>query len=269
MNVGTLLNEATASLEAAGVGTARLDALVLLEDELKRDRAWLLAHLETPLQGRPLQRLKILFNRRASHEPLAYIRKKAEFYGREFFLDKRVLQPRPESEAMIEEFKWLRGLPMRPSVADVGTGSGALAVTAKLERPSSRIIATDIDPGCVRVATRNAKKHKANILLMETDLLRGVRHSLDVILANLPYVPARHQINQAARHEPDLAIFGGGDGLEHYRRLFSHLMQQFERPKYVLTESLPNQHINLSFIAETAGYKHLRTNDFIQVFELR
>ncbi len=267
MNIGTLLNEATASLEAAGIGTARLDTLVMLEDELKRDRAWLLSHLEFHFQEPSLKKLKLKLERRKKHEPLAYIRKKTEFYGREFFVDRRVLQPRPESEAMIEEFKWLRGLPMRPSVADVGTGSGALAITAKLERPGSRVIATDIDSGCIKVAARNAKKHQVDILLMETDLLRGVRHGFDVILANLPYVPARYQINQAARHEPDLAIFGGGDGLECYRRLFFHLVQSFEKPKYVLTESLPNQHINLSFIAQTAGYTHRRTNDFVQVFE--
>ena len=98
MNLGKWLDQANRKLGEAGIGTAHLDALVLLEDVLKRDRAWLLAHPETTLQGRALQRLTKLLARRAKHEPLAYIRRKTEFYGRQFYVDKRVLEPRPESE---------------------------------------------------------------------------------------------------------------------------------------------------------------------------
>lgn len=270
MNLEQFLKQSIGKLELAGIGTARLDMLVLLEDELKRDRSWLLAHLETPLQGPALQRLKILCSRRMKHEPLAYIRGKTEFYGRTFSINKHVLEPRPESEAMIEELKWLRRLPMRPLIADIGTGSGALAITAKLEIPSAHVLATDIDQKCLKVAERNAKKHKAQLTLHHGDLLHPLSttcHQLSAILANLPYVPSRYRINQAAAQEPAHAIFGGGDGLELYRRFFGQLTAMYNKPRYILTESMPNQHPSLAGIAEAAGFKHLRTNDFIQVFE--
>lgn len=275
MNLGTVLSEATANLESAGIGTARLDTLVLLEDELKKDRAWILSHLEHPFKESGLQ-TKIM--RRAAHEPLAYIRKKTEFFGREFIVDKRVLEPRPESEAMIELAQEIftkphhfttQRLPRLPHAADIGTGSGALAITAALEIPRVRVSATDIDKKCLAVADRNARKHGVDLTLHHGDLLRplsATSHQLSAILANLPYVPARYEINSSARHEPALAIFGGGDGLELYRRMFDQLIERSEKPLFVLTEALPFQHKNLQDIAGIAGYKLHTNRDLIQLF---
>src|SRR5436305_280122 len=107
MQVDMLLNHATKKLERAVVGTARLDALVLLEDVTGRDRAWLLAHPETEISASEVNKLKKLLNRRAQHEPLAYVRGKTEFYGREFLITPTVLEPRPESETMIDCLKEL------------------------------------------------------------------------------------------------------------------------------------------------------------------
>jgi methylase of polypeptide subunit release factors len=97
-------------------------------------------------------------------------------------------------------------------------------------------------------------------------LLQRAPQAYDIILANLPYVPARYQINEAARHEPDVAIFGGGDGLALYRQLFNQLSFSYVKPRYVLTESLPFQHAGLQIIAESAGFRFHRHQDFIQVF---
>ncbi len=279
MIVGNFLADATKTLEAVGIGTARLDVMVLLEDELKKDRAWLLSHSEELVQEISLQKLKAKLSRRARHEPLAYIRKKTEFYGREFFIDKNVLEPRPESETMIEFTRDIfsrphhytkQRIPYVPHIADIGTGSGALAVTAALEIPRAQISATDIDKKCLKVAVRNAKKHNVNISWHHGDLLRPLfttHYPLSAVLANLPYVPARYEINSSARHEPALAIFGGGDGLELYRRMFSQLAERVEKPLFVLTESLPFQHQNLSDIAGFAGYKLCTHQDLIQVFK--
>ena len=278
MTIDGILAEATASLESAGIGTARLDALVLLQDELKKDKAWILTHSDHPFHSKSLEKLHQKIERRISHEPLSYIRKKTEFFGREFIVDKRVLEPRPESETMIELTKDIfsrphrfttQRLPHAPHIADIGTGSGALAITAALEIPRVRVSATDIDKDCLKVAERNARKHKIDLSLHHGDLLRPLfttHHPLTTILANLPYVPARYEVNHAARHEPALAIFGGGDGLELYRRMFTQLAERTEKPLFVLTESLPFQHQNLADIASIAGYKHKTTQDFIQVF---
>ena len=266
MKIKDFLDQATAKLETAGIGTARLDCLVLLEDVLKRERTWLLAYPETLLENKSIQKLNDFLRRRAKHEPLAYIRGKTEFYGREFYVDSRVLEPRPESETMIELLKALR-LPVTTKIADVGSGSGALGITAYLEVPRTRVDFYDVDPQTLEVAEHNAKTHKVLSRYFHSDLLQRAPQAYDVILANLPYVPARYQINKAARHEPNVAIFGGGDGLALYRRLFNQLSFSYVKPRYVLCEAMPFQHAGLQIIAESAGFRCHRHQDFIQVFE--
>ncbi|MGH7237715.1 MAG: peptide chain release factor N(5)-glutamine methyltransferase, partial [Candidatus Saccharimonadales bacterium] len=128
MKIEPWLKQATKELETAGIGTARLDCLVLLEGVTHKDRSWLLAHLGFKLNATHIKKLDNQVGRRAEHEPLAYIRNKTEFYGREFYIDQRVLEPRPESEAMINLLKSLNLL-SNQIIIDVGTGSGALAVT--------------------------------------------------------------------------------------------------------------------------------------------
>ena len=266
MKINDWLTSATSTLEAAGVGTARLDCLVLLEDVLQRERAWLLAYPETLLESNSIRKLNDFLNRREEHEPLAYIRGKTEFFGRDFYIDSRVLEPRPESETMIHQLKRLR-LPISTRIADVGSGSGALGITATLEMPRTQADFYDIDPATLDVAERNAKAHGVRSRYFMSDLLQRAPHAYDVILANLPYVPVRYQINQAARHEPNVAIFGGGDGLAVYRRLFGQLATHYVKPRYVLTESLPFQHAGLQLMAESAGFRFHRHEDFVQVFE--
>lgn len=266
MDIGRWLKQATEMLELAGIGTARLDALVLAEDELQKDRAWLLAHPEHPVRDPTSHRLIAKLKRRLEHEPLSYIRGKVEFYGRGFFVDERVLEPRPESETMIHLLKRLR-LPVSVKIADVGAGSGALGITAYLEVPRCRVDFYDIDPKTLEVAEYNAKTHRVLSRFFYSDLLQRAPQAYDIVLANLPYVPARYEINKAASREPALAIFGGGDGLALYRRLFGQLSANYIKPKYVLTEAMPFQHAGLQLLAESAGFRLHRHEDFIQVFE--
>lgn len=269
------LKQAETKLKAAGIGSSRLDALILLEDELGKDRSWLLAHPETTLQGQSLQTLDRRIERRLKHEPLAYIRGFSEFYGRKFIVNKEVLEPRPESETMVEllldlaKSQKLKAKSL--TIVDVGTGSGALAITAKLEIPQAEVIATDIDPKCLSVAKRNARAHSAKIKFRQGDLLQPLlafSFQLSAILANLPYVPRNLRTNQAAAMEPRLAIDGGQDGLEVYRRFFEQLTKLEHKPKFILTESLPPQHKKMAEIAKAVGYKLDQTNDFIQVFAM-
>ncbi len=254
------LKEAKERLNVAAVGTSELDALVLLEDVLNKDRAHLLAHPETKLTSAQKTKLDAFIARRVKHEPLAYIRGKTEFYGRVFNVDERVLVPRPESETMIDLLKNLHP----EIVVDVGTGSGALAVIAKHLFPSKQVIALDNDPKCLEVADQNAKKHSTPLTLIKNDLLENLAIIQGmVILANLPYVPNDFAINTAANHEPRAAIFGGKDGLDLYRKLFAQLK---DKKVDVLTESLPFQHEELAKIARENGFKLHETDDFIQHF---
>ncbi len=261
------LKQTTKTLKAADIGSARLDALILLEDETQRDRAWILAHPETEIKPEQVKKLNKKLVRRKTHEPLAYIRGFSEFYGRKFKVNKRVLEPRPESEAMIDLLKNLK-LSKNSVIADIGTGSGALGITAALELNNHQIDLYDIDASCLAVARHNCSLHELHLHCYKRDLLNRPVRSYDVLLANLPYVPDRWKINQAAAMEPWIAIFGGKDGLDLYRRMFEQIKKLSWQPKYVFTEALPPQHQKLSAVAKKHGYELLKTNGFIQLFEI-
>lgn len=275
------LNEATLTLKAAGIATSRLECLVLLEDITGKDRSWLLGNPDFKLSDKQFKKLAKQINRREQHEPLAYIRGKTEFYGREFLVNEHTLEPRPETETMIDLLiKIIRNKNSKYIIVDVGTGSGCIAITAKLEFPNTEVWGIDIDKKCIVTATKNAKKLGAEVNFCIANLLEDYLQGMSshtenaIICTNLPYVPDKYQINQAAKFEPKHAIFGGEDGLDLYRQLFSQLTQLYKKrysaeyiiPEYVLTESLPFQHEELAKIAKTAHYHLEKTDDFIQCF---
>ncbi len=266
MTLQVWLAQATKTLEKAGVGSAHLDALILLEDELGKDRGWLLAHPETEISKSALKRLGAKLKKRESHLPLAYIRGFTEFYGRKFLVNRHVLEPRPESETMIELLLKLP-IPDEANIADVGTGSGALGITAKLELPDAQVDLYDIDAGALAVAKHNQALHELHLHTRKSDLLNRHLRSYDVILANLPYVPDHYKINQAAAMEPRIAIFGGKDGLDVYSRFFVQLQRFTWKPKFILTESLPPQHQELANFAAEWEFNLYKSENFIQVFK--
>lgn len=266
MKLELWLKSATNTLKEVGIGSARLDVLVLLEDEINRNRAWILAHPETTLKAERIKKLNKKVAQRATHEPLAYIRGFTEFYGRKFRVNKRVLEPRPESETMIDLLKELK-LPKSNLIADIGTGSGALGITAALELHNHKVDLYDIDTSCLAVARHNCALHELHLHCYKRDLLNRPVRPYDILLANLPYVPNHWKINEAAAMEPKIAIFGGKDGLDLYRRMFLQLKSLPWQPEYVFTESLPPQHKTLARIAKLSSYKLAKTQDFIQLFE--
>lgn len=252
-------------LENAGIGSARLDALILLEDLLNKDRSWVLAHPEYQIPKSLLRKLDRRLERRAAHVPLAYIRGFTEFYGRQFKVNRHVLEPRPESETMIDLLLGL-DLPIRPAIADIGTGNGALGITAALEIPGSRVDLYEISSGALAVAKHNTHLHELRLHARKMNLLSRPLRPYDALLCNLPYVPDHWEINKAALAEPKIAIFGGKDGLDLYRKLFKQLERFTWKPKFVLTEALPPQHEALAAIAAGHGFSLYSSQDFIQVF---
>ena len=264
--------------------TARLDCEVLLAHVLDKDRVWLLAHPEHVLQGQSLKRVDRYLQRRKSQEPIAYIIGHSEFYGREFEVSADTLQPRPETETMVElllDTINSKQLSVN-SIVDVGTGSGAIIISAYMELLGKQysvndkqvsFYAIDISPAALEIARQNAKRYDADIKFYQGDLLGPLLSTIyhlpsAIILANLPYVPDSHTINQAAMHEPKHAIFGGTDGLDLYRTMFDQLSTiNYQLSTILFTESLPPQHKELARIAEQAGFKQIAEQDFIQVFE--
>jgi release factor glutamine methyltransferase len=175
--------------------------------------------------------------------------------------------PRPESEAMIDLLKQLPEVTNHLTIVDVGTGSGALGITAKLELPRCPVYLLEIDDNSLKTAKSNVDKFAADLFLIKSDLLANMKASADILLCNLPYVPDDYEINKAAKHEPAISLFGGQDGLDLYRKLFREINNLDYKPLYVLTEALSFQHKNLKAIAAEFGYKETKIASLIQQFE--
>lgn len=274
MKLSEWLIHATSQLHKAGIDSPRLDALIMLGDALAKERAWILARPEHELSPEQLGVLNNLLTQRLTHKPMAYIRGKVEFYGRTFLVNEHVLVPRPESEAIIDllleiypEFVQqkanLSDVDSAVKIADIGTGSGILGITAKLELPRSPeplISLIDIDINALETAKSNVDLFTIDAELIENYLLANTSNDYDILLCNLPYVPDEYPINKAAEQEPALALFSGSDGLNHYRKLFLQLQESQNKPLYLLLEALLPQHADLQKIAAKNGYKLIKTN---------
>ncbi len=266
MRIDDSIKESTALLSQNKIVTARLDAELLLCHILKKDRSWLIGHADYILDSNNIKLLGEYIQRRSLHEPIAYIRGVQEFYGRNFFIDNTVLVPRPESESIIELFKTLI-LPASALIADVGCGSGALGVTAVLERPGNQVCFLDIDNTVFKIVKKNIALHDLqNRNCFTGNLLAAHPAKYDVLLCNLPYVPTGHKVNKAAKHEPKIALYSGLDGLDHFRSLLKQLKTGEYGHPVVITESFPEQHPQITKIARAAGWHLSNTLGFAQLF---
>ena len=206
---------AARTLAKTGVESARLDAQVLAAHALGKDRSYVLAHGADALD---IPKFDQLVDRRAAREPLAYIVGWREFYGRRFKVTPDVLVPRQETETIIDHVL----AQARPrTVLDVGTGSGCIAISLALEMPNAAVTAMDVSGPALEVARSNAESLGANVEFLQSDLFSGVAaRTFDLVVCNPPYVAKGDELMPEVRdHEPHLALFADGDGLDVYRRL--------------------------------------------------
>ena len=214
MTLGGLLREATARLEAAGSQTARLDAELLISHALGIARTDLFTDPMREVDG---DRAEPLLARREAHEPVAYIVGTKGFRRLDLAVSPAVLVPRPVTEHLVEA---ALGLPSGARVCDVGTGSGAVALALKQERPDLQVVATDVSIEALRVAEANARYHQLDVEFLEGDLLGPVEGDLDAVVSNPPYVADGAELPpDVAAHEPHLALFAGAEGLAAIRPL--------------------------------------------------
>jgi release factor glutamine methyltransferase len=213
--IGEVLASAATALAPAS-SSPRLDAEVLLAHVLEVDRARLVLDRDRAVDGHSHECFDRLARRRLRGEPVAYLTGRRGFRFLELDVDSRVLIPRPETEGLVEIGL---GLPTGASVLDVGTGSGAVALALKHERPDLRVSGVDVSAQAVAVADGNATRLSLDVSFTVGDLL-GNAARCDAVLANLPYVDRDAELPvDVAGFEPPLALFGGSDGLEVIRRL--------------------------------------------------
>jgi len=235
------------------------DAQVLLAHIIGVTRPQLVTRLDTVLTSLQLDSAQQTFSRLVAGEPLPYILGHWEFFGLDFDVTKDVLIPRPETELLVEKaIEYLKKYPKRRTVADIGTGSGAIALSIAKNIQDSHILATDISPKALQVARRNAIKHgvDSRVKFIECDLFPNkssthiLKSKIDLFCANLPYIPTfTLQTLPIYGQEPTIALDGGDDGLDIYRKLFDIIPQWIAPSGTILMEIEAGQGISASNLA--------------------
>ena len=269
-SVDTWLAAAAAQLRTSGIASSRLDSELLLGHVLQQPRHWLHAHGDSTLLHEQHVQAEQLLTCRLQHEPLAYLVGHKEFYGRDFVVSPAVLVPRPETEQMITLLLQLIQPTQRTqrTIADVGTGSGILAITAQLELPQCQVDAYDISPEALAIAQRNSTQHGAtSVHFIQSDLLAAAQQRYDVILANLPYVnPTWQRDDRETAHEPALALFAKDDGLALISTLLAQTEQWLAPSGLLILEADPCQHSRIIARAAAHQLTHMRSEGYALAF---
>ncbi len=239
MNIQELLQKARINTGPEG---DHLGSELLLAFVLDKNREYLLAHGDEDVSAPMLDNFEKLFSRMIAGEPVAYLINKKEFYGLDFFVDRRVLIPRPETEHLVEKIlEFSTQTPSALKILDVGTGSGCIAVSLARNIASAQVAGVDISDEALEVARLNADRHglTSRMRFFSSNLLTAVDEPFDIVVANLPYIGEKRfsfVSKSAYDYEPHVALFGGDDGLGLYVKFFEQLSQKSWRPRLLLGE---------------------------------
>lgn len=246
--------------EAHAMGLARVDAHMLLLHSLGRhlhDRAWLLAHDTDTLSGLQLAQWQTALHRRLDGEPVAYITGHKDFFGLTLAVDSRVLDPRPDTETLVE---WaLAVLPQAPApnslrLLDLGTGSGAVALALQYARPDAHVWAVDVSEDALAVARANAKQLELAVQFIASDWFAQIDVNFDLIVANPPYIAQADPHLHALRHEPIQALTSGCDGLNAIRHIIQNAPDYLAHSAWLLLEHGHDQAERVKSLLLQAGF---------------
>jgi release factor glutamine methyltransferase len=259
------LARAAAELSDAGIDSARLDSELLLTHALNISRTALHAHDDEPLDDSIVPILEAMLSLRVIRVPLAYIVGHREFYGRLFKVTPSVLIPRPETEDIVA---LMETLPPPRTIVDVGTGSGALAISLALRYPDAHVYGVDVSKRALSVAQTNANAYETPVTFMLSDLLTNLPRFDEVpttIVANLPYVGQSDERSPETNYEPEGALFAEQDGLELIYRLIDQAGARLQSDDYLLLESNPAQQPAIGAYTTENGFALERTHHLITV----
>lgn len=304
--INSWLDNAIEQLKAAGIPSAQLDAELILDEILGKDRTFLHAHPEQIIYSKQLKKANLYLKKRIKRIPLAYVFGYKEFYGRNFKVNHNTLIPRPESEEIIEILSSIiiPAITNRPlfgqtdcakqpfavqrshelnlvrrrvccldeqrasgfkkiSLLDIGTGTGCLGITAKLEFPNLDVILTDISQKALNVAKFNAKALKSPVKTLKSDLLDEINSKVDIIIANLPYVDKSWEVSPEVKFEPDQALYANDDGQELIKKLIIQSENRLNNNGYLILETDPRQHNSLTKYAIKHNFKLESKSEYV------
>jgi release factor glutamine methyltransferase len=239
---------------------ARMDAETLLLHLIGKNRAWLLTHLDEDFGGCKSIGYVQLIGRRLAGEPIQYITGECEFYGMSFCVNRHVLIPRPETEHVVEKISDLVPLFAKPRIVDVGTGSGAIAISVAHEWPRAKVTAIDLSTEALDVATANAKRlgFAQRVRFLQGDLLAPVSgEKFEIVVSNPPYVAETDRDKLAVEvreYEPSQALFAGSEGLALYRRLIPQARDVLAAGGYLVLEIGLGQSQAVVALMQEAGF---------------
>src|SRR5690606_31656459 len=210
-----------------------------------------------------LKRLDALLKKRLARQPLAYIVGHKEFFGLDFSVTPDVLIPRPETEVLVE--RAIKTAPKKSQVLELGTGSGCIAVSLKKNRPDLSVTAADVSQPALAVARRNAKLNRVGIEFVLSDLFKEISGRFDLVLANLPYVPEGVRRMAELDFEPQVALYGGVDGLDVYRQFFAGLSGHLHAGGSAIIETGPTQRQAVVNLADDFGFKLKSITEYVSI----
>ena len=264
MIISEWLKIATKSLKTANIPSARLDAELILANTLRKNRTYLHAHPDEEIDPRRFDIANARLDLRLDRVPIAYILGYKEFYGRRFTVSPSVLIPRPESEDLISLFLELTAGEIAEKVLiDVGTGSGCLGITAKLERSNLSVILSDISKPALNIAEKNANALNADVHIQQQSLLNGQLKPVDYIFANLPYVDKNWDVSPELQYEPEIALFAEDEGLKLILQLISQAPRCLTPEGLLFIEADPQQHNRIIDEAAKNGFVKERVLNYI------
>lgn len=267
------LDNASSQLEAIGIKSARLDAEIILDHTIRKNRTYLHAHGDEILNERAREIADARLALRLDRIPIAYIIGHKEFYGRRFKVTTATLIPRPESETIITILNDIipnnRSLLPNQKIrlVDVGTGCGILGITAKLEHPEIDVTMVDISLPALRVAENNAQILNATVNTIKSDLLENYPFTPNIIIANLPYVDTSWERSLETDKEPEIALFASNGGLSIINKLIVQASTQLVPHGSLILEADPYQHPKIIKFARRHGLQKSHQQDYCIAFE--
>ena len=256
MQIKELLKKGIEELE--DVDEASLKVRMLLANLLEKNKEYLIIHSNDVIIGKVKRDFFYGIDRLKEGEPIQYIIKKAEFYGLDFFVTKDVLIPQPDTEILVEEI--IENYSSKKEILDLCTGSGAIAISLKKNLVNSKVFASDISKKALTVAKKNAVKNEADIIFIESDLFENIYKKFDLIVSNPPYIEREFlkKLPIEVKHEPVLALDGGKDGLDFYRRIAKEAKQHLKNEGVLALE--------IGFDQREAVTKLLYQEDYKEVY---
>lgn len=266
MKIKDILIKANSILKENNIDDANLKARILLSDLLGKNKEYLMIHdddeIEDGLSNIFFEKIERLKN----HEPLQYVINKQEFMGFEFYVDKNVLIPQPDTENLVEEIILLTELLRKNEktelrILDMCTGSGAIAISISKLIRNCLVYASDISKEALKIAEENSSRNQANVLFFESDLFEKISelYKFDIIVSNPPYIESNiiNTLSAEVQNEPILALDGGEDGLDFYRKIVKESKKYLNSNGYLAFEIGYNQRAEVEKILEENGYKNI------------